>query len=236
VSNQLQIFLQNEQLNLPDVVHLVAIFFFSLTGALAAMQRRYDLVGVFVLALVVGAGGGLIRDGILIRQGPSMIMQDWRVLPTVAAACVVGLMVNHWISRFEKAIAVLDAVGLSIYSMVGLFKATAAGLSVPAAVLVGVVNAAGGGLLRDVLVREEPLVFKPGQFYVLASLAGCLVFVLLAYESWLMPRNAAGIAMATIFVLRILAIQFNWKTRPLEPWLPGSLSRKAASADPQKMP
>jgi uncharacterized membrane protein YeiH len=74
-------------------------------------------------------------------------------------------------------------------------------------------------LLRDLFTGEEPLLFKPGQFYVLASLAGCLVFVFLAYESAVKPRQAAQISALTIFVLRILAIVFNWRTVPLQPWV-----------------
>lgn len=207
------------EFDLPATVHLAAILLFSITGALAAMQRGYDLVGVFTVALVVGTGGGLIRDGLFLQQGPPMVARDWRYIPAVLAACVVGWAMNRWVMRFQKGIAILDAVGLSLYSVVGLSEALKAGLSTPAAVLVGVVNAAGGGLLRDILTREEPLMLKPGQFYVLASLAGCLVFVGLGYSAIVPPHTAAWIAVGSAFLFRILAILFNWRTTPLQPWL-----------------
>ena len=79
----------------------------------------------------------------------------------------------------------------------------------------GVINASGGGLLRDVLVRDEPLLFKPGQFYVLAAFAGCLLFAVLAVQLNLEATKAAGIAIGTTFVFRVLAIQFNWKSSSL---------------------
>jgi uncharacterized membrane protein YeiH len=82
-------------------------------------------------------------------------------------------------------------------------------------VLVGVINAAGGGLLRDVLVRDEPLLFKPGQFYVLAAFAGCLLFPLLALYFKMEATPAALIAILVTFVFRLLAIQFNWVTPAL---------------------
>lgn len=219
MTNQLQAYLQEGKFEPPPVFELVAVLLFSLSGVLAAMRRGYDLIGVFILALVTGAGGGMIRDGIFLQQGPPAVTKNWRLLPSVVGACLVGWLVHHWIVRLQKPIAVFDAVGLSVFSMVGLMKAIEAGLSVPASVLVGVVNAAGGGLLRDLFTGEEPLLFKPGQFYVLAALAGCITFVFLAYETTLKVRQATQISVVTIFVLRILAIKFNWRTAPLQPWV-----------------
>jgi uncharacterized membrane protein YeiH len=231
VIHQLQEYLGNEPLKFPESFDLIAVLLFSLSGVVAAMRRGYDAVGVFLLALVTGAGGGLIRDGLFLQQGPPALTQNWRLLPAMLGACFVGWLVHGWIVRWQKGIAVLDAVGLGIFSMVGLVKAIETGLSVPASMLVGVVNAVGGGLLRDLLTGEEPLLFKPGQFYVLASLAGCLVFVGFAYKGILTPQQAELVSVATIFGLRIFAIMFNWRTTPLQPWsrMPAPARAKAPS-------
>src|SRR6185369_6826833 len=101
-----------------------------------------------------------------------------------------------WIVRWQKAIAVLDAVGLGLFSLVGLLKSIEVGLSVPGSLLVGVANAVGGGLLRDLFTGEAPLLFQPGQFYVPASLAGRALFVGLAYHAVVTPRNAERISIA----------------------------------------
>jgi uncharacterized membrane protein YeiH len=106
-------------------------------------------------------------------------------------------------------------VGVGAYAVVGIQKALGAELSVAAAILVGVVNAVGGGLVRDVLVREEPLFFKPGQFYVLAVVLGCLLFVILALELGMEVTPAALITIGATFLFRVLAIRFNWKTSPV---------------------
>ena len=231
--DQLQVYIREEPLRFPQSVELIAMLLFSLSGVIAAMRRGYDAVGVFILALVTGAGGGLIRDGLFLQQGPPALTQNWRLLPGVVGACVVGWILHGWIERWQKAIAVFDAVGLGIFSMVGLLKAIEAGLTVPASLLVGVVNAVGGGLLRDLFTGEEPLLFKPGQFYVLAACVGCALFVCLAYKSALSPRHAERISMATIFGLRILAIIFNWRTTPLQPWFKISPTAEAiASGQP----
>lgn len=227
------------QFTLPIQIDLAATLLFSLTGALAALKRGYDVIGLFALAFVTGAGGGLIRDGLFIQQGPPAVTSDSRyILMVLLAGCVAFLFRDRviglnrmigWLDtlgldahffrsrviRLNKLIAWLDALGLGAYAVVGVQKSLCAGLSVAAAMLVGVINASGGGLLRDVLVRDEPLLFKPGQFYVLAAFAGCLLFPLLALHFRMEATPAALLAISATFVFRIMAIQFNWTSPSL---------------------
>ena len=203
------------QFQLPVIFDLAATFLFGATGALAALRRGYDFVGLFALAFVTAVGGALIRDGIFIQQGPPLVAMDSRYMGAILLAGFAGFLFRERFERLTKLIVWLDALGLGVYGVVGVQKSLNAGLSVAGAILVGIINAAGGGLLRDVLVREEPLVFKPGQFYVLAALAGCSVFPLLTVEFDQPVARAALISIALTFVLRILAIQFNWRTEPL---------------------
>ena len=203
------------------------------------MKRGYDVIGLLALAFVTGVGGGLIRDGLFIQQGPPAVTVDSRyILMVLLAGCVSFLFRDRiigwnrmvaWLDtlgvgghfirqramRLNKIVAWLDALGLGAYAVVGVQKSLNAGLSVAAAMLVGVINAAGGGLLRDVLVRDEPLLFKPGQFYVLAACAGCLLFPLLALHFRMEATTAALIAIGVTFLLRVLAIQFNWMSPSL---------------------
>lgn len=203
---------------LPIGFDLAATFLFALTGAWAAIRRDYDFVGVAALALVVGVGGGLIRDGVFLQQGAPAAVQDVRYLWAVLAATAVGVLLHPLAGRFDRFIAVVDAAGLGAYAVVGMQKSLSAGLSPAAAVLVGVVNAVGGGLIRDVLVREEPLFFKPGQFYALAALAGCVIFLLLV-RVWGLPFElAAWGAIGATFLFRMLAIELNWRTGPVRRW------------------
>jgi uncharacterized membrane protein YeiH len=114
-----------------------------------------------------------------------------------------------------------------------------AGLTEGSAILVGVINAAGGGLMRDVLVRDEPLLFKPGQFYVLAAFLGCLLFSVLAVQFKMEATKAAGIAIGTTFVIRVMAIQFNWKSHslwkgPPVPKAPNQIKPASESSEPPR--
>jgi uncharacterized membrane protein YeiH len=204
-----------KDLALPIAIDLGATFLFSITGAMIAIRRHYDPIGLFVLALACGLGGGLLRDGIFIQAGPPAAMRNGAYIIMVAVGSLAAILFFPHVERLSKPFLIIDALGTAAYGVVGASKASEAGLAIPACIFVGVVNAVGSGLIRDVLVREEPLLFKPGQFYVIASLLGVTEFTLLtAYlHAPLVPTAIS--AMVITFVFRLLAIFFNWRTRPV---------------------
>ncbi len=206
------------QFLLPLEFDLGATFLFALTGAWVAIRRDYDFIGVFTLALVTGVGGGLLRDTIFIRHEHPAVMEDARYIWAVMAATILATLTVPLARRFERLVAAVDALALGAYAVVGVEKALATDLSFTASILVGVVNATGGGLMRDILVRDEPLFFKPGQYYVLAALAGTILFELLL-RYWQMPvQVAAWLSIGVTFLFRMLAIKFNWHTTPMPRW------------------
>jgi uncharacterized membrane protein YeiH len=200
---------------LPLEFDLVATFLAALTGVWAAHHRGYDLVGAVVLGFVCGVGGGLLRDCVFLRQIP-VVMQDARYLWAVLAALPVGLATLRFEQRFIHMFAYTDAIAMGVYGVYGANRSLIAGLSPEAAIVVGMCNAVGGGLIRDVLVREEPLLFKPGQLYVLAGLGGCIAFVVLTHQYGFDTNNAAYGSIALTLLLRLAAIRFDWKTRSLK--------------------
>ena len=174
------------------------------------------------MAFVTGLGGALIRDGIFLQNGPPALTRHWGYLVAVLAGCLIGWILGSVLERFKKIIAMIDAIGLGAYSVVGVEKSLAAGLGPLAAIFVGVTNACGGGLLRDVITGKEPLMMKPGQFYVLASFLGSFIFFNLVYETNLGANVSALIAIGSTFLFRMLAIAFNWRTEPMRHWyIPG---------------
>jgi len=216
---------------LPAIFDLGAVFFFALTGALAAIRRGYDFVGLFIMAFVTGVGGALIRDGLFISQGPPAIVADGRYVIVIVLACLAGMAIGGFIERFQKTIAYIDALGLGAYAVVGVQKALIANMSIPAAIMIGTINAVGGGLLRDIIVRVEPLMLKPGQFYVLAALLGSALFAGLTAVTPLSAPESAMIAVFVTFLVRILAIFFNWQTRAVRPWFAGHGKESTMSDD-----
>jgi uncharacterized membrane protein YeiH len=200
---------------LPPWFGLLAYFTFGVTGALAGLRRGYDIIGVVFLALITACGGGLIRDGVLISRGPPSILTDTSALLIVLAAALLTLMFHGYVARLARTIAVIDALGLGAFAVVGVERSSEAGFSLPATILGGTITAVGGGLLRDILVREEPLLFKPGQFYALVAIGGCGLFVALMHFTILGPENSALITIGAVFITRLLAIRFNWRTSAL---------------------
>jgi len=207
-----------ETFQLPLVFDLAGVFLFALTGGWLALGRGYDFVGVFALALVSGVGGALLRDGVFLQAGTPAVLQDATYLLIVIAATVAAVLTYRPGGYFERTFLAADALGLGAYTVVGMAKSLAHGLGPVPAVLVGVSNAVGGGMIRDLLTGQEPLIFKPGQFYALAALGGAITFVVLQ-NVLRIPTDATAVATITVtFALRMLGVAFDWRTSSMEHW------------------
>lgn len=200
---------------LPIALDLSAVFLMALTGVIEAIRREFDLIGLCVLALATGVGGALIRDGVFLHTGVPAVLSDDRYLMAVAAAALVGLFFGTRAVLSERLIAWVDAAALGAYAVVGVEKSLTLGLGFATAVLVGVVNACGGGVLRDLFTGERPMVFRPGQFYAFAALVGCLSYLPVRLHTDAPPILAALFAIVVTFGLRVLAITRNWTTLPV---------------------
>ena len=194
---------------------LFAVFMFASSGALAAIRKRYDFIGVLILAFVSGLGGGLIRDAIFIQASPPKAVIDSNYMIVVLVAFVLSMLFHGRLDRLRRTTLIVDALGLGAYGVVGCQAALQAHLVPLAAILVGTFNAIGAGLIRDVLIREEPIIFKPGQFYAGAAILGCSIFVVLTVFSPLGETSVALIATVTATTMRLLAVRFNWQTRAI---------------------
>ena len=204
-----------EHFELPVTFSVLAYFTFSVTGALAGLRRGYDIIGVMFLAFITAGGGGLIRDGILISTGPPSILTSTHLFGVILVGALLARVFLRDIDLLNRAIAIIDAIGLGAFAVHGVQRSLEGGLSVPGSILGGTITVVGGGLLRDILVREEPLLFKPGQFYALIAIGACCLFVALVRSDSVTPDQAALATIVATFVLRILVIRFNWRTTAL---------------------
>lgn len=198
---------------------LTATFLFAVTGAQLAARKGYDYIGLFGLALVTGLGGGLLRDGLFIQGGPPAAATDGRYLAAVVLGTAFSRLGPFLLDdrSFRRLAALLDAVALGAYASFGAQKSLWAGLSVPAAALVGVVNAVGGGLVRDVVARQDPEVFQPGELYATAALAAAAAFVGLVSWGGIPPAPASLAAIAIAVGLRLVSVRWHVRTAPLPP-------------------
>jgi uncharacterized membrane protein YeiH len=156
------------------VLNLAGTFVFGLSGGLAAVRAHLDLFGVVVLSAVVGLAGGITRD--LLIGTPPATFRDWRYLAAAAAAGVVCFVAGRTLERAERSIMVFDALGLGLFCVTGATKALQFGLGPVQAILLGAITGIGGGMLRDVLLRQVPTVLREG-LYAIPALLGATVLV-----------------------------------------------------------
>lgn len=196
-----------DTLVLPIWIDYAAVFVFGITGTVTARLKGYDFVGAFVLAGITAMGGALLRDGLCIQTDISPLFSDSGYIISLTAAWLFGMYFGEFFMRFDNFIILCDAAGLGLYAVFGTNKSLAYELSVPVAIGIGMINAVGGGLLRDVVAREEPMVFKPGQFYTGIAVLASALFVFL-YR--VMPPTAAALVVVVVTVVcRMLVIRYN---------------------------
>jgi len=186
-------------------LNLVGTFVFGLSGGLAAVRARLDLFGVLVMAAVVGLAGGITRD--LLIGVPPATFRDWRYLAAVGAAGVVVFFARAIVERVERSVLVFDAIGLSVFCVTGASKAADHGLGPVQAVLLGAITGIGGGILRDMLLRDVPLVLRR-ELYAIPALLGAAVVVgahRAGNLSAVFPAVGAALCLAT----RLVGIRYD---------------------------
>jgi uncharacterized membrane protein YeiH len=207
---------------IPPTIHYIATFTWAASGALVGIRKHFDVIGVFVIALVSSLGGGLVRDALFLQRTP-VLLTDPVYLPLIGLTVALFSLFTGFVSRIlkvetmQKLVDLIDAVGIPIFAVIGMQLAEAQGIPVAGVIFVGVVNGTAGGLLRDVIVREVPALLRPGQFVTLLLLLACGLFIALQRYAEASASQAAWAAACSFFVLRVLAIRFNWKTRSVLP-------------------
>jgi len=195
---------------LESTLDLTAVFAFATSGALLAVHKRFDVVGLVVLAEATAIGGGVIRDLVIGAAPPAAFTHPEYVLVPLGAAGAV-FFAHARVERLLALVLLFDAAGLALYAVSGTAKASASGLGPVPAVALGVVTAVGGGVLRDVLAQETPVVLRSDS--VLYAIPAFLAAVLVASarEAGVYGTAAATAAVALAFVLRVLALLRGWR-------------------------
>jgi uncharacterized membrane protein YeiH len=194
-------------LPLEPVLELVGVFVGGLSGALAAIRKQFDIFGILVLAWAAGLGGGLMRD-VLIGAFPPVGIGRWEFIVT---ACLAGVTMYFFHPRLERArrmIAVLDAGALALFTVVGTVKGLSLGAGPTAAVCVGVITGVGGGVLRDLLTGEVPVVLHHRQLYAVPAVIGAS-FTVALWSTSSLSTLTVGLAVSLVLGLRLVAMRFH---------------------------
>jgi len=191
------------------LLDLTGVAVFAVSGAIAAGRRAMDVIGVMALALVTAIGGGTIRD-VLLSRHPIFWLVDPAYLIVIVASSLVTVAYARWRPVPRATLLVADALGLALFSVIGAQIAEANGLPAMSCILLGTVTGTAGGVVRDVLSAEVPLVFRGGNLYATAAIAGTSAYFLL--ENVGVPRTTASNAgMIVCAGLRFAAIWWRLK-------------------------
>lgn len=186
------------------LLDLLGVAVFAISGALAAGRRSLDLLGVVVIGLVTAIGGGTLRDLLLGRQ-PVFWVQDPTYLVVIAAAALGTVVISRWRRVPERGLLIADALGLALFSIAGARIAEQAGHGGVVAVVMGTITGCAGGMIRDVLCAQIPVILRRGQIYATAAMAGISLYWLLQSHG-LPPPWPSLIGIFAIAALRIAAI------------------------------
>lgn len=193
--------------SLPYVLDLAGTFVFALSGAMAGVRCKLDLFGVLVLSFAAANTGGITRD-ILIGAVPPAAINDWHYLGVSLAAGIITFCFPSAISRRWNPVLLFDAAGLALFAVSGAHKALVYGLNPIMAILLGMLTGIGGGMARDVLLSEIPIVLR-ADLYAVAALAGAAI-VVIANILELPTAAAVLVGAAFCFGLRVLAMKYGW--------------------------
>lgn len=190
------------------VLDLCGTFAFAVSGATAGVRQRLDLFGVLVLSFAASTFGGITRD-VLIGATPPAAFEDWRYLAVAMAAGVLAFYWSPLVERLRNPVRMLDAVGLAFFAVAGTQKALEYGLGPVMAALMGMLTGIGGGIARDILLAQVPVVLR-ADLYAVAALAGAAI-VVAGHLLGLPVLLGAVVGGLICFGLRMAALRWGWQ-------------------------
>jgi uncharacterized membrane protein YeiH len=188
------------------VIDILGTFAFAVSGALVALDKKLDIFGVIIIAFVTAVGGGMLRD-ILINAHPINWIGDLNYLYTIFSAVIFTFLFKSKIAYLSKTLFLFDTIGISVFTLLGLQKGLSYDLHPLVAVIMGMISAVFGGVLRDVLTNRVPLIFEK-EIYASACLAGGIMYLSLNY--FRVQENINFIISASVVVIiRVVAVKFS---------------------------
>jgi uncharacterized membrane protein YeiH len=211
------------------VADLIGVAVFAASGASAAVAKRLDLFGVVFVGFVAALGGGILRD-LVIGAAPPLAFADWRYPVTAAAAAIAVFRLHPQLARLRRTVLALDAAGLGLFTVAGTLKALEAGVPAVGSCVVGMLTGIGGGVARDLLTGEIPVVLQR-DIYAVAALGGAVAVVALVA---LHAAGPAALAAAALLItgVRLLALRRRWSAPvAVVPSAPGAPRAPGAPGD-----
>jgi uncharacterized membrane protein YeiH len=197
----------NPSYDIYKLLDLIGTFVFALSGAVAAKQKGLDVFGIFSIAFTVACGGGIIRD-LCIGAIPPAGLTNWRYLVVVIAAGLIAIVFYRLVNILNHPVLLFDALGLSVFAVSGARKVIVFAHNYEVAILLGIITAVGGGVIRDILLARIPVILKK-EIYASAAMVGAIIVVAGEYFRY-SNEIVSVIAIVVCFGLRFLGLHFHW--------------------------
>ena len=189
-----------------EVITVCGTFSFAVSGAFAAMQKRLDVFGVLIIAFATSVGGGTLRD-ILLGDTPVFWLKNANYSLLILITAITAMIFWKKIKSLKITLFLFDSLGLGFFTIVGLEKGLAYDLSPGICVALGTVTGCFGGITRDILLNNIPLIFRK-EIYATACIVGGLMYLLLSYFN-VDETIVKVVSVSVVFVIRIVAVRFN---------------------------
>lgn len=180
---------------------------FAISGVLTSIEKKFDLVGSLVIGFVTAIGGGTLRD-ILIGRTPVGWLTDRNYILVICLGFVLSYLFKNRIRRLRKSMFIFDTIGIGLFTILGIQTSFSFGLSIEVCLIMGVVSAVFGGVIRDVLTNEIPLIFRK-EIYATACFAGGLVYLIMDHWSPIDELNII-LSIMVVIVIRYFAVRRGW--------------------------
>lgn len=204
------------ELTFTTALDLIGTFVFAISGIRLASAKQMDWFGAYIIGLVTAIGGGTTRD--LLLDVTPFWMLDGKYFLTTAVALLITLLLKERVFKWGQTLFLFDTIGLGLFTVVGISKSIDAGLPFWVCIVMGTITGSLGGVVRDVLINEVPLLFRR-DIYALACVAGGLVYFTCTYLS--LPEGATEtLAASSVIAIRLLAVKFHLHLPKLQPIKP----------------
>lgn len=188
------------------IVEIIGTLAFAISGIRLAALKKFDWFGAYIVGLVTAIGGGTIRD-LFLSTTPFWMLNCWYLIVTAIALGLV-ILFKKYLVRLDHTVFIFDTIGLALFVVIGMQKSIDFGFPMWVAIIMGTITGAFGGVLRDILINEEPLIFRK-EVYATACLAGGLCYWLIYHLGGSMVLQQVSCAII-IIVVRVLSVIYNW--------------------------
>lgn len=190
-----------------EILDIIGVFVFAISGVLAAINKKLDLFGVFIIAFVTALGGGTLRDT-LIGRTPVGWMQDLNYVYLIIAGYFVAILFRNYLNKLRLSLFLFDTIGLGVFTLIGIEKGLEYGLHPVICIALGTITATFGGLIRDILCNEIPLLLRKGTIYATICIIGGVLFFILR-KIGLQDSINELVTSLFIIVFRLAAVKYK---------------------------